>query len=250
MRKKHTLIVGGTRGIGRAVVRMLAKKNHILSVIARHPPSKTGQPTQNVHYWAVDLLDRESLLSVLEEIIQRNGKLSHLVCLQRYRGEEDDWVGEIETTLTSTKILIEYLTDKFDGLGDNSIVLASSVATHFVVDQPLSYHVGKSGIEQMIRYYAVKLGPKGIRINGVSLGTIIKEENKDYFLKNERLYNFYEGITPLRRMGTDEEIANVIEFLCSPKSSFITGQVLVVDGGLTLQWQETLAKKVASIDRK
>lgn len=248
MKKKHTLIVGGTRGIGRTLVRTLSAAGHILSVIGSRPPDKTDESIPNVHYWVVDLLDRKRLQHVLAEIIQKNGKLSHLVCLQRYRGKGDDWAGEIETTLTSTKILIEYSADEFDGSGDNSIVLASSIIVHFVVDnQPLSYHVGKSGIDQMIRYYAVKLGPKGIRVNGVAPGAIIKERSRDYYFKNKRLQSFYKKIIPLNRMGTAEEITHIIEFLCSPKSSYITGQTIVADGGLTLQWQETLAKKFVSI---
>lgn len=247
MNKKHSLIVGGTGGIGRAVVRTMAAEGHVLSVICLKPPEDADRSISNVCYWVVDLLDREHLLSVLDEIIRQNGKLNHLVCLQRYRGKGDDWVGDIETTLTSTKILIESLADKFDDSGDNSIVLANSVIIRFVVEnQPLSYHVAKSGIDQMIRYYAVNLGPKGIRVNGVAPGTIIKERSKDFYLQNEHLHNFYKKIIPLNRMGTAEEIANVIEFLCSPKSSFITGQTIVADGGLTLQWQETLARKFVS----
>ncbi len=245
MKKKHSLIVGGTRGIGRALVRILAEEGHIVSVIGSKPPEDADISIPNANYWTVDLLDRKALLSVLAEIIEQNGNLSHLVCLQRYRGEGDDWVGDIETTLTSTKILIEQLATEFDGASDNSIVLANSTAVNFVVEnQPLSYHVAKSGIDQMIRYYAVNLGPKGIRVNGISPGTIIKERSRDYYLKNEKVYDFYKKIIPLNRMGTAEEIAHVIEFLCSPKSSFITGQTIVVDGGLTLQWQESLAQKI------
>lgn len=245
MKKKHSLIVGGTRGIGRALVRILAEEGHIVSVIGSKPPEDADISIPNANYWTVDLLDRKALLSVLAEIIEQNGNLGHLVCLQRYRGEGDDWVGDIETTLTSTKILIEQLATEFDGASDNSIVLANSTAVNFVVEnQPLSYHVAKSGIDQMIRYYAVNLGPKGIRVNGISPGTIIKERSRDYYLKNEKVYDFYKKIIPLNRMGTAEEIAQVIEFLCSPKSSFITGQTIVVDGGLTLQWQESLAQKI------
>lgn len=245
MKKKHSLIVGGTRGIGRALVRILAEEGHIVSVIGSKPPEDADISIPNANYWTVDLLDRKALLSVLAEIIKQNGNLGHLVCLQRYRGEGDDWVGDIETTLTSTKILIEQLATEFDGASDNSIVLANSTAVNFVVEnQPLSYHVAKSGIDQMIRYYAVNLGPKGIRVNGISPGTIIKERSRDYYLKNEKVYGFYKKIIPLNRMGTAEEIAQVIEFLCSPKSSFITGQTIVVDGGLTLQWQESLAQKI------
>jgi len=245
MDKSHSLIIGGTRGIGRSLADMLAKENHIVSIIGRSMPTDTHQSPSNIHYWAVDLLDRKHLSSILWEIIQKNGKLNYLICLQRYRDKGNEWIGDIETTLSATKYIIEQLTDQFNRPNDCSIVLANSIAIHFVVNnQPLSYHVAKAGIDQMIRYYAVMLGHKGIRVNGISPGTILKEESKDYYLKNEKLYNLYKTIIPLNRMGTAEEISNVISFLCSPKSSFITGQTIIVDGGLSLQWQETLALKL------
>lgn len=246
--KKHTLIVGGTRGIGHALVKILAKTGHVLSVIGRCLPAHRS-PIPNVNYWTIDLLDQECLSDALADIIKQNGKLNHLVFLQRYRGEGDDWAGEIETTLTATKFVIEHLVDKFDNFGKNSIVLVSSTAGHFVIDkQPLSYHVAKAGLNHMIRYYAVALGRKGIRVNGVSPCTIVKEESKDFYLQNKILCNLYEKITPLGHMGSAREIARVIAFLCSSRSSFVTGQNIIVDGGMSLIYQESLARQLASLD--
>ncbi len=197
----------------------------------------------------MDLLDQERLVDVLADVIDQNGRLSHLIYIQRYRGEGDDWVGEIETTLTAMRQVIEHLADEFDGSKNNSIVLASSTAGHFVIDkQPLSYHVVKAGLNHMIHYYAVALGPKGIRVNGVSPCTILKEESRGFYLRNERVYDLYEKINPLGRMGTAEEVAQVIAFLCSPRSSFITGQNITVDGGMSLLHQESLARRLASLD--
>lgn len=245
MKKKHSLIVGGTRGIGRVLVRTFAEENHLLSVIGRRPPLETDQNIPDVHYWLVNLLDQERLSVALAEIIRQNGKLNNLVFFQRYRGKEGDWIGEIETSLTATKNVIESLVDEFDDTNENSIVIVSSVASHLIAEeQPLSYHVAKAGLNQMVRYYAVALGPKGIRVNCVSPGLILKEESKDFYLQNEQLYNLYKTSTPLGRLGTSEEIAQVIVFLCSPKASFITGQNIVVDGGLSLQWQASLACKL------
>lgn len=244
----HSLIIGGTRGIGRTLVKTLSSKGHIVSVIGRHIPEIMNSEDSNIHYWSAELTDYDRLSSVLSNIIRKNGKLNYLICLQRYRGKNDNWSGEIETTLSATKHIIEKLSDKFKGRGDRAIVLMSSITVQFVVEsQPLSYHIGKAGIDQMIRYFAVTLGPYGLRVNGVSLGTILKDRSKNYFLKNETLHNLYKTIIPLRRIGTAEDICSVITFLCSPQASFITGQTILVDGGLTIQWQETLALKLKSI---
>lgn len=248
MKRKHTLIVGGTRGTGRALVRTFAALDHVVSVIGRRPPPKSDLQVPHVHYWMVDLLDEKHLSKVLSEIVRTNGKLSSLVFCQRYRGQEDAWNGDFQTSLTTTKNAIEQLADAFDETGDKAIVIVGSVASRFIAEeQPLGYHVAKAGLTQMVRYFAVVLGRKGIRINGVSPSTILKEESKNFYMEHKELLGLYKRIIPLGRMGTAEEISNVIEFLCSRKSSFITGQNIVVDGGLSLQWHESLARKLASL---
>src|SRR5690606_26429615 len=110
-----------------------------------------------------------------------------------------------------------------------------------------SYHVGKAGMNQMMRYYAVNLGRKGIRVNGVTPFTFLKEESKEFYLKNDALQDLYRRITPMQRMGTAEDSARLIAFLCSPVSGFINGQNIYVDGGLSLVWPETLARKLVNI---
>lgn len=245
-KRKHSLVVGGTRGIGRALVRAMAQEDHLLSVIGRRPPAEKDRDIPNVRYWSVDLLDSKRLPRALHDIVHQNGKLNYLVFFQRYRGEGDNWKGEIEAGLTATKNTIECLADEFDSGDEKSIVVISSLASQFIAaEQPLSYHVAKAGINQMVRYYAFALGPKGIRVNCVSSGAVFKEESRDFYLQqNKQLYDLYKQIAPLGRMVTSEDIAHVIAFLCSPRASLITGQNLVVDGGLSLQGHESLARQL------
>jgi NAD(P)-dependent dehydrogenase (short-subunit alcohol dehydrogenase family) len=243
MTKQHTLIIGGTRGTGRALAKLFADEGHTVSVIGRRAPDSQ---LDNVRYWIVDLLDKQHLDAALGEILQQNGKLNSLVFLQRYRGQGDNWAGEIETSLTATKNVIERLAGEFDGGG--AIVLVSSIIGAFVVNnQPVGYHVAKAGIDHMIRYYAVTLGPKGIRVNGVSPASVIKDESREFYSKNEKLLDLFKKIVPLGRIGTAEEVAQVIAFLCSPKASIITGQIITVDGGMTLQSQESLARGLTGL---
>lgn len=248
MKKRHSLIIGGSRGIGRAQAKALVEENHLVSVIGRRAEAAEAfQNMPDVHYWSVDVLDEARLSATLDEILERNGKLNSLIFFQRHRGETDDWSGEIEATLTATKNIIERLAVEFDNETGGSIIVVSSLASNFVAcEQPLSYHVAKAGVNQMVRYYALMLGPKGIRVNSVSPGAVLKEESKEFYLNNQELYELYQRITPLGRMGTAEEISQVIAFMCSPKASFITGQNIIVDGGLSLELQESLARRLLS----
>jgi NAD(P)-dependent dehydrogenase (short-subunit alcohol dehydrogenase family) len=245
---KHALVVGGTRGIGRAVVQALSGEGYRLSVIARRHPVDGPDAVEGVRYWLADLRDQERLSEVAAEVIERNGPLHSIVFLQRYRGENDHWAGEIETSLTATRQMIDSLADRFDDTRDRTIVLVSSMAGRFIArEQPVSYHVAKAGLEQMARFYAVALGSKGIRVNSVALGAVMKDESRQFYMENEELHQLYRDITPLGRMGTAREVARVIAFLCGSDSSFITGQTIVVDGGLSLQWHESLARYVSPL---
>ena len=98
-----------------------------------------------------------------------------------------------------------------------------------------------------MKYYAVNLGEKGIRCNCVLPNSVIKPENKDYFTKNNDVRRMIEQITPLKRMGTAKDIANTVDFLCSPKSSFITGQTIFVDGGISVRGQDSIARQMKSL---
>ncbi|MGH8510093.1 MAG: SDR family NAD(P)-dependent oxidoreductase [Gammaproteobacteria bacterium] len=244
----HTLILGGTRGLGREVARLLGSASHQVSVIGRREPVEADRGLPNVKYWIADLGANASLEATLGAIVKERGNLNYLVFCQRYRGSEDPWKGEIEVSLSLTKALIEAAQERFDPAGDKSVVMVSSVFGDFVGEgQAVSYHVGKAGMNQMMRYYAVNLGHKGIRVNAVTPFTFLKDESRDFYLKNEALHDLYKKITPLGRMGTSADSAQLIAFLCSPQSGFINGQNIYVDGGLSLVWPETLARKLTSI---
>jgi NAD(P)-dependent dehydrogenase (short-subunit alcohol dehydrogenase family) len=244
----HALIVGGTRGLGRALMRILAGRGDHVSVIGRRESPEADTRVQNTRHWIVDLQDDNATLRTVESVVNERGPLHYLIFCQRYRGQGDDWAGEIQVSLTATKQIVEALVPKFSPDGDRGIVLVSSVFGDRVGEgQQLSYHLGKAGINQMSRFYAVNLGPKGIRVNTVTPFTFLKEESRDFYVNNKELQALYQEIVPLKRMGTTEDSANAVAFLCSPAAGFINGQNLYVDGGLSLVWPETLARKLKSI---
>jgi NAD(P)-dependent dehydrogenase (short-subunit alcohol dehydrogenase family) len=246
MKAPHSLIIGGTRGIGRELVDYFVRKGHKVSVIARQLPERKAHPTR-VRYWLADVRDDATLLATLNRLVKEAGKINHLVFFQRYRGSDDAWRGEIETSLTATKFVVEVLQDQF-AIGDKAIVIVSSINAALIARYlPLGYHVAKAALCQMVRYWAVTLGPLGIRVNSVSPGTVLKEESRRFFLRDKRLADMYRRITPLGRFGHAREVAQMIGCLCGEQTSFVTGQDIVVDGGVSLQWQESLARELLKL---
>jgi len=213
---KHSLIIGGTRGIGRELVRIFSEQGHAVSVIGKRPPSEEDRQRKNVSFWAVDVTDKPGVNTTLAEILAQNGRLDYLVFLQRFKSDGDKWLGEIQTSLTATKEIIEALAAHFSDSDDRSIVAVSSIADEFIADgQPAGYHVGKAGLWHLVRYFAVMLASKGIRVNCVSPCTFVKQENQAFYSQNEKLRNLFKLVIPLGRMGNAVDSANVIAFLCS-----------------------------------
>lgn len=240
----HALLVGATRGIGRVVARSFLRDGALVSIIGRRPASRLERDLRAASYWSVNVCDAKALAIALKDIRRQNGKLTEIVCFQRYRGKNDVWQGELETSLSATRQIVEFASANFDAAKENSIVLVGSIASQFIAqEQPVGYHAAKAALIGMTRFYAATLGPRGIRVNSVSPGTILKDESKDFYLKNKKLLQLYEELTPLRRMGSANEVADVIRFLCSPAAAFVTGQNLVVDGGVSVQSHESLARR-------
>ena len=139
-RKLHALIVGGTRGAGRVATRRFADAGHNVSVLARRPPAKPV-PAGPIRVWSVDIVDADATRAALCDVAKR-GPISALMLFQRFRGEGDQWQGEIDTSLTAVKNLIEMLVADFK-LRDCSIVVITSIAARLVAPKnaSLGYHV-------------------------------------------------------------------------------------------------------------
>lgn len=247
MAQPHSIVVGGTKGVGREVAALFAQDGHVVTTVGRSAAAAVEHPGGGrVEGLAADLEQPDKLLAALRERVAAVGLVSRLVFVQRYRGTGDPWAGELAVSLTATKTLIEGLADSFDPAGDRAVCVVGSNAGTFVArNQPVGYHVAKAAVRQMARYYAVALGPKGIRVNVVAPSTFVKPESAAHYGKSE-FQELYAKAAPLGRPGTAREVADAVHYLCGSRATYITGQELAVDGGLGLMLQDALARDLTA----
>ncbi len=122
------------------------------------------------------------------------------------------------------------------------IVNISSVHGLLQAPRALVYEAGKAAVVGLTRQMAVDFGPLGITVNAIAPGHIVTERGETMWaeLGNDAGFGLFERHYPVRRTGVPADIANAIAFLCSPDASFITGVVLPVDGGMSIQLQENI----------
>ena len=172
--------------------------------------------------------------------LKKNLGVKNLIFCQRYRG--DDLFNHFDIGLFSSKYFIDALGKSL--IKNSSVVFINSIASQFIVsEQNLGYHLSKAALENFVKYYAVKYGEKQIRFNSISPGTVIKPESKNFFNKSKKYKLVAKKIIPLRRLCKTDDIVNLTNFLCSDKASYITGQNIFLDGGLSVLGQETVARK-------
>ena len=244
---KRALITGGTRGLGKATALGFARAGCKLALNYRRDEQSAAATLAEVR-----ALSPESILVKAD--------LEHEEQVRAMVARAADEFGALDifvanAAATAFKPLLQtkpHNLSRTFNLSLGSFVAASQELSRVMVDggriavvsgfDSVRYMEGhgalgaaKAGLESLVRYLAFELGPRGITVNGINTGVFDTESSRLYFGEDfPRAAQAAIERSALRRLPRIEEIAAVIQFLCSPAASFVTGQTIMVDGGLTL----------------
>jgi NAD(P)-dependent dehydrogenase (short-subunit alcohol dehydrogenase family) len=254
---KVVLITGGGTGIGAAVAeRYAAEGAHVVVVGRRREPLDAVAERTGAAVVVADAADAASARAAVEETLNRFGRIDVLVNNAGGHGfsavgETDDasWAASLEANLNTAFVMSrEALPALIEARGQ--IVVISSLAGLFAGPSVAGYTVGKHALIGLTKTLARDYGRHGVRVNAVCPGwvqTPMADAEMDEFAAHARLpsraeaYATVTADVPLARAAQPSEIASVVRFLGSPESSYMTGAVLVVDGGAHIVDVPTLA---------
>lgn len=237
---KEILITGSSRGIGKATAKLLAKQGYkiVLHCNKNIDKAKSVQEEigENSRILQFDISNREQTKEILTNDIAKNGVYFGLVLNAGITKdnvfpamEDDEWDSVINTNLNGFYNVVKPLIlPMIQSRQKSKIVTLSSVSGLSGNRGQVNYSASKAGIIGATKALSLEVAKRGITVNCVAPGVIESDMTED--LPKDKVLD----MIPMKRFGTAEEVANVIEFLISEKASYITGQVISVNGGLYL----------------
>lgn len=238
LQDRVALVTGAARGIGAATARLLAADGAMvyLTDVLDAQPVATGihQSGGRAIAGTLDICNRQAVSEQVSAIVDEHGKLDYLVCnagicpAGTVAGDWDQWHRVMDVNVNGTQHCVAAAWEPMASAGFGSIVLVSSMAYYrggVIVGS--EYSTSKGALVGLARHLARNGGPLGIRCNAVAPGIIDTPMTEDFDKPD------LDDI-PLQRLGTAEDVAQPIRFLCGPESAYMTGTVLNVTGGLVL----------------
>ena len=241
LKSKIALVTGGSRGIGKAIAATFAREGATTVICGRKQESldRAAQEIgKNVVPLACHVGKVDELARFVEKVTADHGRIDILVnnaatnvaqghCLSIDDAQFDKM---IEVNLKSAFRLIRLVAPGMCARGVGSIINISSIAGLRPQFEGLMYSTTKAALIMMTKCYALELGPKGVRVNAIAPGLIQTVLSEYYWNDEARLAERLRS-QPIKHLGQPEEIAEIALMLAGDKASYLTGQVITVDGG-------------------
>ena len=240
LQDKVTIITGGAQGIGEACARRFAREG--ARVVLADVDDARGQPLANALgalYVHCDVGDSAQVNAMVAQTMAAHGRIDVLVnntgifkAAAFLDVTEADFDAVIRVNLKGAFLVAQAVAREMVKTGGASVVNMSSVNAVMAIPSIASYNMSKGAINQLTRVMALALADNGIRVNAVAPGTIATELAAKAVLTSEEAKARVMSRTPMRRLGTPDEIAHAVAFLASPLAGYITGVQLHVNGGM------------------
>lgn len=247
MTGKVVLITGSTKGIGLSIATTLAAAGAKVVISSRKADvcDKVASLLTEQGYEALavpcHIGDKAQLQNLVDTTISTWGKIDVLVCNAATNPSygplssltDEAWDKIMDTNVKSTFWLCNMVLPKMAEQGQGSVILLSSIAALKGNDKIGCYGMSKAAEAALTRNLAVEWGPKGIRVNAIAPGVVVTDFARA-LIEDPKRKAIVEQQTPLRRLGEPQDIAGITQFLASSASAYMTGQLLVADGGTTI----------------
>jgi NAD(P)-dependent dehydrogenase (short-subunit alcohol dehydrogenase family) len=240
---KTAVVIGGTSGIGRALAHGLADAGADVVVTSRRLEQveataaeieARGRRTLRI---ASDVSDRQSLENLLNECVKEFGKVDILVnSAGKTKRQptldvsEEDWNDILETNLSGTLRACQIFGRHMVERGYGRIINIASLSTFVSLFEVAAYSASKAAVASLTKSLAIEWAARGVNVNAIAPGVFRTALNEKLLDESERGREFLTR-TPMRRFGQVEELAGAAIYLASDAASYVTGSVLVVDGG-------------------
>lgn len=242
---KIAIVTGGSKGIGRAIVLRLCQEGAVGIVVNRKKSEgeEYARELTEKGYRAIaipaDVARLWDIQRMVKEVIARFGRIDILVNSAgvnvrkpAIEYSEEEWDLMVNVNLKGTFFTCVEVGKYMIAQRSGAIVNMASLQSEEVLSERSIYAATKGGVRQLTRALAVEWAKYGVRVNAVS-PAFIRTPMVEEVLLNPHWREFIESRTPLGRAGTPEEVAELVLFLVSPRSSYITGTNIMIDGGWT-----------------
>ncbi|MFI7482030.1 SDR family oxidoreductase [Kocuria sp. M1R5S2] len=236
---RRVLVTGGSRGLGRAMATGLAEAGARVAAVARTPAQ--DEPGSGVVNLAGDVADTARLGALVDEAERVLGgtvdSVVHAAGVQHRSPAVDfpleEWERLIRVNLTAPFVLSQEVARRqIDANLEGSHVFVASLTSTLGLPNIAAYGATKSGVMGIVRSLAVEWAPQGIRVNAVGPGYFRTALTESLFQDDEARERLMKRI-PQKRFGSPDDLAGALVFLASDASAYVTGQLLMVDGGWT-----------------